>query len=94
MLGQAMRKTLHFTKAADRFKKREDRERKKNSWKTKRGNSCVFVKALTKIVVTFAFPFSNVVEVVHSNILYHNRSQLFDFNTFVLLKKCAKYVYL
>lgn len=32
MLGQAMRKTLHFTKAADRFKKREDRERKKNSW--------------------------------------------------------------
>ena len=32
MLGQAMHKTLHFTKAADRFKKREDRERKKNSW--------------------------------------------------------------
>ena len=29
MLGQAMRKTLHFTKAADRFKKREDREKEK-----------------------------------------------------------------
>ena len=29
MLGQAMRKTLHFTKAADRSKKREKMEREK-----------------------------------------------------------------
>ena len=42
MLGQAMHKTLHFTKAADRSKKeREDGERKKNSWEVKRGNSFV-----------------------------------------------------
>ena len=31
MLGQAMHKTLHFTKAADRFKKRENREEDRKS---------------------------------------------------------------